>query len=558
MRKSVTTDKTNFIEADTNIANPAQIKKGYRYALSNSKVTAIADTNYNSILITVDSLYWYSMNLDTYSTNFSHAVNSNMEQISLLTNLEKDSASIFKTAPNTRYIALTVSSSINLSQLVFMQRRSDISSYKIEEWPYNQPKNIKIQGLMVGDEPVEYLKNPSYEDVIGKKDTILANPKFTVFSGGTISGNTWTGSGQYQGMYTQFFTSNNEDTLIDLDISVIGLSKVDVMLRYRDSTNASKYITLFEATSSFKTSLTFDASNLAIYNDAKDFAVLIRNVGSVEGSFVVNDLLVYTDDMKKSSIYGANLKEILLNIDDKLNDLQPSTDTILTSSTGKKFKLVVADDGSLTVKPLAFSKINISGNSLVNGINQGSHGTKNFGMCASDSKHDFNYLVQQAILAKNTDATFTQTQISGIEMATNQTEYETYRDSIADSYTSDTDLIILQIGDNTTQYIETFENTFPQFLAWLKGKCPIADIVVVGTWFSKAVGYPVIKQCASDAGLKFVDISALNTTENQSTSGAIITYDDGTTVTASESWIRHPGNVGMQKIADKIIESVGI
>lgn len=558
VRKSVTTDKTNFIEADTNIANPAQIKKGYRYALSNSKVTAIADTNYNSILITVDSLYWYSMNLDTYSTNFSHAVNSNMEQISLLTNLEKDSASIFKTAPNTRYIALTVSSSINLSQLVFMQRRSDISSYKIEEWPYNQPKNIKIQGLMVGDEPVEYLKNPSYEDVIGKKDTILANPKFTVFSGGTISGNTWTGSGQYQGMYTQFFTSNNEDTLIDLDISVIGLSKVDVMLRYRNSANASKYITLFEATSSFKTSLTFDASNLAIYNDAKDFAVLIRNVGSVEGSFVVNDLLVYTDDMKKSSIYGANLKEILLNIDDKLNDLQPSTDTILTSSTGKKFKLVVADDGSLTVKPLAFSKINISGNSLVNGINQGSHGTKNFGMCASDSKHDFNYLVQQAILAKNTDATFTQTQISGIEMATNQTEYETYRDSIADSYTSDTDLIILQIGDNTTQYIETFENTFPQFLAWLKGKCPIADIVVVGTWFSKAVGYPVVKQCASDAGLKFVDISALNTTENQSTSGAIITYDDGTTVTASESWVRHPGNVGMQKIADKIIESVGI
>ncbi|MDT2990033.1 hypothetical protein [Enterococcus casseliflavus] len=558
VRKSVTTDKTNFIEADTNIANPAQIKKGYRYAISNSKVTAIADTNYNSILITVDSLYWYSMNLDTYSTNFSHAVNSNMEQISLLTNLEKDSASIFKTAPNTRYIALTVSSSINLSQLVFMQRRSDISSYKIEEWPYNQPKNIKIQGLMVGDEPVEYLKNPSYEDVIGKKDTILANPKFTVFSGGTISGNTWTGSGQYQGMYTQFFTSNNEDTLIDLDISVIGLSKVDVMLRYRNSANASKYITLFEATSSFKTSLTFDASNLAIYNDAKDFAVLIRNVGTVEGSFIVNDLLVYTDDMKKTSIYGDNLKEVLLNIDDKLNDLQPSTDTILTSSTGKKFKLVVADDGSLTVKPLAFSKINISGNSLVNGINQGSHGTKNFGMCASDSKHDFNYLVQQAILEKNTDATFTQTQISGIEMATNQAEYETYRDSIADSYTSDTDLIILQIGDNTTQYIETFENTFPQFLAWLKGKCPIADIVVVGTWFSKAVGYPVVKQCASDAGLKFVDISALNTTENQSTSGAIITYDDGTTVTASESWVRHPGNVGMQKIADKIIESVGI
>ncbi|HGF8200471.1 TPA: BppU family phage baseplate upper protein [Enterococcus faecium] len=556
--KAVTAAKTNFVDVDVNIANPANILNGYRYAISNGIVSKISDSAYKCILIPVASDYWYSMNIDTYSTNFSHAVDESMKQVSLLGNLEKDSASIFKTTSTTRFIAITVASTVDLAKLVVMQKRENILNYTTNEWPYNQPKNIKIPGLQVGGSPVEELKNPSYEDVIGKKDTILANPKFTVFSGGTVSGNTWTGSGQYQGMYTQFFTSNNEDTLIDLDISVIGLSKVDVMLRYRDSTNASKYITLFEATSSFKTSLTFDASNLAIYNDAKDFAVLIRNVGSVEGSFIVNDLLVYTDDMKKTSIYGANLKEILLNIDDKLNDLQPSTDTILTSSTGKKFKLVVADDGSLTVKPLAFSKINISGNSLVNGINQGSHGARNFGMCASDSKHDFNYLVQQAILEKNTDATFTQTQISGIEMATNQTEYETYRDSIADSYTSDTDLIILQIGDNTTQYIETFENTFPQFLAWLKGKCPIADIVVVGTWFSKAVGYPVVKKCASDAGLKFVDISALNTTENQSTSGAIITYDDGTTVTASESWVRHPGNVGMQKIADKIIESVGI
>lgn len=558
VRNSVTPSTTNFTKADTNIADPAMIKMGTRYAISSGVVTAIADTNYNAILIRVDSSLWYSMNINTYSSNFSHAVDANMIRVSTFSDLEKDQANIFKTTSATRFIALTVASSIDLSKLVMMEKRADLMGQTIEQWPYNVPKNLSIPGLTVDGRPISDLKTPIYENVIGGKDTILSDPNFTVFSGGTISGNTWTGSGQYQGMYTQFFKSNNEDTLIDLDISVVGLSKVDVMLRYRDSANASKYITLFEATSSFKTSLTFDASNLAIYNDAKDFAVLIRNIGTIEGSFIVNDLLVYTDDMKKTSIYGDNLKEVLLKVDDKLNDLQSSTDTILTSSTGKKFKLVVADDGTLNAKPLVFSRINISGNSLVNGINQGSHGANNFGMCASDSKHDFNYLVQQAILAKNADATFTQTQISGIEMATSQAEYEAYRDSIADSYTSDTDLIILQIGDNTTQYIDTFENTFPQFLSWLKNKCPIANIVVVGTWFSKAVGYPVVKKCASDAGLEFVDISALNTTENQSTSGAIITYDDGTTVTASESWVRHPGNVGMQKIADKIIESVGI
>ncbi|ASJ79998.1 hypothetical protein [Lactococcus phage PLgY-30] len=405
---------------------------------------------------------------------------------------------------------------------------------------------------------MEELKNPSYKDVISKKSEILKASKFTVFSGGTNTDNTWSGSGQYQGMYTRSFESNFEETMIDIDVMISGLTSVDVMLRYRKSTDTFKYISLFEATSSFKTTLSFDASNLAIYNDAKDFAILVRNTGTNEGSFTINNLLVYTDEMRKTSFYADNLKDVLLNIDEKLNELKPIEETFLTSPSGKKFKLVISDDGNLTAKALALSKINVSGNSLVNGIYQGSHGARNFGMCASDSKHDFNYLVQQAILAKNPDSTFTQTQISGIEMATNQSEYEGYRDSISNSYTADTDLIILQIGDNATQYIETFKKTFPQFLKWLKGKCPIADIVVVGTWFSKAVSYPVVKQCALEAGLNFVDISALNTIENQSTSGAIITYDDGTTVTASESWVRHPGNVGMQKIADKIIESVGI
>lgn len=556
--QSVTTEKTNFVNADVNIANPANILNGYRYAISNGIVSQISDSAYKCILIPVASDYWYSMNIDTYSSNFSHAVDANMKQVSLLGNLEKDSASIFKTTSTTRYIAITVASTVDLEKLVVMQKRENILNYTTNEWPYNQPKNIKIPGLQVGGSPVEELKNPSYKDVISKKSEILKASEFTVFSGGTISGNTWTGSGQYQGMYTRFFESNFEETMIDIDVTISGLTSVDVMLRYRDSANNSKYISLFEATSSFKTTLYFDASNLEIYNDAKDFAVLVRNTGVAEGSFTINSLLVYTDDLSKVSFSADNLEDALLNLDAELQSLKPNKEIFLTSSNGTKFKLVVSDDGVLSTKADTYSKINVSGNSLVNGINQGSHGTKNFGMCASDSKHDFNYLVQQAILAKNADATFTQTQISGIEMATNQAEYETYRDSIADSYTSDTDLIILQIGDNTTQYIDTFTDTFPQFLSWLKSRCPIADIVVVGTWFSKAVGYPVVKQCASDAGLKFVDISALNTTENQSTSGAIIAYDDGTTVTASESWVRHPGNVGMQKIADKIIEKIGI
>ncbi len=556
--KAVTTDKTNFASGKFNIANPSKIKLGYRFDLVEGKIQLVDDQNYNSILIDADKNLWYSLNSFGYSTNFSWACSAEMVVNKKISELEHDGLYVLKTTENTRFLAISALKTSDLTKLVCIQTDEKINDYKVENWPYNVAKSVEIPELIVEGEPLKNLKNPGYQNVVSKKSEILNATVFTLFGGGSIVGNIWSGSEISQGMYTQFFESNNEDTYIDIDVDVNMLSSVDVMLRYRNSADESKYIVLYESTASFKTTLSFDASNLAIYNDAKDFAIVVRNRGTIEGSFAINELLVYSNETQKLSFYAENLEDTLLKLDVELKNLEPDNDIFLTAPNGKKFKLLVDDNGALHTKSSTFSKVNISGNSLVNGISQGTHGTKNFGMCASDSKHDFNYLVQQAILAKNADATFTQTQISGIEMATNQAEYETYRDSIADSYTSDTDLIILQIGDNTTQYIETFENTFPQFLAWLKGKCPIADIIVVGTWFSKAVGYPVVKQCASDADLKFVDISALNTTENQSTSGAIIAYDDGTTVTASESWVRHPGNVGMQKIADKIIEKIGI
>lgn len=556
--QSVTTEKTNFASGKFNIANPSKIKLGYRFDLVEGKIKLVDDQNYNSILIDVDKSLWYSLNSFGYSTNFSWACSAEMVVNKKISELEHDGLYILKTTENTRFLAISALKSNDLTKLICIQTDEKINDYKVENWPYNVAKSVEIPELIVEGEPLKNLKNPGYQNVVSKKSEILNATVFTLFGGGSIVGNIWSGSEISEGMYTQFFESNKEDTYIDIDVDVNMLSSVDVMLRYRNSADESKYIVLYESTASFKTTLSFDASNLAIYNDAKDFAIVVRNRGTIEGSFAINELLVYSNETQKLSFYAENLEDTLLKLDVELKNLEPDNDIFLTAPNGKKFKLLVDNNGALHTKSSTFSKVNISGNSLVNGISQGTHGTKDFGMCASDSKHDFNYLVQQAILAKNTDATFTQTQISGIEMATNQAEYEAYRDSIANSYTADTDLIILQIGDNTTQYIETFENTFPQFLGWLKGKCPIADIVVVGTWFSVATGYPVVKQTAIQAGVTFVDISALNTAENQGSVGMTITFDDGTVETAKDSWIRHPGDVGMKKIADKIIERIGI
>ncbi|ASJ79997.1 hypothetical protein [Lactococcus phage PLgY-30] len=76
-----------------------------------------------------------------------------MKQVSLLGNLEKDSSSIFKTTPTTRFIAISVASTVDLTKLVVMQKRENILNYTTNEYPYNQPKNKKTPGLQVGGSP---------------------------------------------------------------------------------------------------------------------------------------------------------------------------------------------------------------------------------------------------------------------------------------------------------------------------------------------------------------------------------------------------------------------
>ncbi|ARQ94824.1 hypothetical protein KMD50_gp13 [Lactococcus phage PLgW-1] len=61
-----------------------------------------------------------------------------MKQVSLLGKLEKDSSSIFKTTPTTRFIAITVASTVDLTKLVVMQKRENILDYTTNEFPYNK------------------------------------------------------------------------------------------------------------------------------------------------------------------------------------------------------------------------------------------------------------------------------------------------------------------------------------------------------------------------------------------------------------------------------------
>jgi hypothetical protein len=53
-----------------------------------------------------------------------------------------------------------------------------------------------------------------------------------------------------------------------------------------------------------------------------------------------------------------------------------------------------------------------------------------------------------------------------------------------------------------------------------------------------------------------VDIRDLNVTDIQSFSGAEYTLEDGTKAIVKDGWITHPGDEGMKKIAERIIDAI--
>lgn len=88
----------------------------------------------------------------------------------------------------------------------------------------------------------------------------------------------------------------------------------------------------------------------------------------------------------------------------------------------------------------------------------------------------------------------------------------------------------------------------------IKSKSPNARIIWVDGWFNAKYTHDTIIKCCKKWCIPNVYISDLNTVSNQQTKGATITFDDGSTITAPDNYITHPGNNGFELIAERIID----
>lgn len=287
-----------------------------------------------------------------------------------------------------------------------------------------------------------------------------------------------------------------------------------------------------------KCSFFFDPINLQIYEEAVSFRIVLRDFDSISH---------FTMEEQTDSA-GA---------------VTETVSTVFTDGDGNKWVPVLQADRTTQINvPVVPKNVLFIGNSILLGMPAA------YGMCASSPKADYCCHVQQAILAHSPNCKFSKLYGSMFEHATCREEFEAWwgvdpngytGKPAKDSFTEDLDLILIQLGDNVgIQKLANFLECTPLLLERIKTLCPGARILWVHGWFNSPLTSPPIARFCAEWKLERVDVLTTRSPETQSYSGAPYETADGSVATVKDTWITHPGDAGMKRIADRIIATLSL
>lgn len=224
--------------------------------------------------------------------------------------------------------------------------------------------------------------------------------------------------------------------------------------------------------------------------------------------------------------------------------------TILTANNGAKYKLVVADDGTLSTKNMTPSKVRVFGNSLT-------ETTEEFGLAASDPQHDYYYLMSQYILGKNPKADIQRQGMVAWEWSTNSSDRQkAFDDWFKPHLDTDTDLVIIQCMENVNSVAskKTLAQDSITLLQNIKKCSPNAQIIWMYGWWGDHTVFDPAQNACDKVGAKGINLNDIGTQKSmQSYAGQKRTLKDGTVREIKDIEASHPGDAGMKAIADRLI-----
>lgn len=226
---------------------------------------------------------------------------------------------------------------------------------------------------------------------------------------------------------------------------------------------------------------------------------------------------------------------------------------MITSPSGKKFRLLVDDSGNLSTVSSIPNKVVIFGNSIL------SHPwLKGMGMAASAPDKDYFTLVKNYILSKNSSAVVERGNGADWESDPNNRR-GTFDGKMKPSLTPDTDIVILQFGDNlnTDEKRKNLETDIPNLVSWIRSSSPKALIYWVGIYYASPDFVERIKGILAPLGVTFVDIYQFSKdAKYKSEMNKVLRLPDGSNYTITNPGVAsHPGDLGHKAIADEIIKN---
>lgn len=130
--------------------------------------------------------------------------------------------------------------------------------------------------------------------------------------------------------------------------------------------------------------------------------------------------------------------------------------------------------------------------------------------------------------------------------------------TMIDSYLNENiDLITIQLGENATE-LDTFESDFEYLITYIAQKSPNAKIIVIGDVWEYNGRDAMKKEAADKCGAIFVDMSEIKDNSTYQCGMKTVVYDsDGNPHTVEHEGVAiHPGDLGMQYIAEAIISAL--
>ena len=221
----------------------------------------------------------------------------------------------------------------------------------------------------------------------------------------------------------------------------------------------------------------------------------------------------------------------------------------LTGMDGRQYKLQINPQGIPEAVCTVPKKSLYIGNSLLLGMG-------NYGMCASDAKKDWFSYIAAAILEKEPAAVFDRIHIGKAEQADSPQDMQQWFEENRSHFLPDLNLILLQIGDNVTtpERKAVWDAGLSDLFGRIVSQCPHARIILMFRWYNEALCGPALERCAAERGFETVPIRDLHTQENEGFSGQQYRLPDGTLAPVKENWISHPGDRGMEQIAQRLLQ----